>query len=303
MKYSNIFWGLALIAAGALIALKNLDVIHFSWLALLRLWPLLLVLWGISILPVKSPVKLILSALAILLGILILFKHPYSGFHWIEGKRFSWDRERTERTYEHQDFSEPWDSTSLKAKLQLEAAAGEFRIAGETGELFDFSSEGNTGKYDLEVRRDDGMTIIDINQEKFFNVGKSSNEVHLSLNPIPEWELNLDAGAAKVVLDLEPFLMSRVDIDGGASSIEIKIGERTPLTRVSIDAGATSITIRIPESSACEIETSTVLSSRDLPGFNKIRSGLYQTPNFSDTTRQVLIDIQAAISSLNVIRY
>jgi hypothetical protein len=96
--------------------------------------------------------------------------------------------------------------------------------------------------------------------------------------------------------------VERVDIDGGASKISLKLGAKSSYTKVTIDAGASGIDIEVPFESACEIKTNTVLSSRNIDGFNKISDGLYQTPNFSDAASQIIIEIDAAVSGVEVKR-
>jgi hypothetical protein len=59
----------------------------------------------------------------------------------------------------------------------------------------------------------------------------------------------------------------------------------------------------IPKSVACEIDSESVLSSRNLDGFNKVSSGTYVTENFSEAEKNILINVDVAISSLNVKRY
>jgi hypothetical protein len=125
----------------------------------------------------------------------------------------------------------------------------------------------------------------------------------MRLNDNPVWDFNVDVGAAEFNLDLSAFKVNRLDIDGGASDIEVTLGERYNKTDVVIDAGAADITIKVPESSACEIRTSTILAGKDFGGFNKIDRGLYQTPNFSESANRIFIDIDAAVSGLTVERY
>ncbi len=72
---------------------------------------------------------------------------------------------------------------------------------------------------------------------------------------------------------------------------------------MSIDAGVSDINIKVPSTMACEVRTHTVLSGKELNGFNKIKKGLYQTPNFSESSGQILIDIDAAVSGVSVERY
>lgn len=115
--------------------------------------------------------------------------------------------------------------------------------------------------------------------------------------------MNIDIGAAALELDLRSFKVKEITIDGGASEIELKIGNNIKRTDVMINAGAASIEIKIPVECACEVETSTILSSHDFKGFNKIKKGLYQTDNFSDSANQIFIDVDAAVSSLEIVRY
>ena len=49
MKTSHIFWGIFFIALGGLILLNNFTYIYFEWETLAKLWPLVLILWGLSL--------------------------------------------------------------------------------------------------------------------------------------------------------------------------------------------------------------------------------------------------------------
>ena len=60
MKFSNLFWALILIAIGLLFLFSNFGWVDFNWSSIWRLWPLVLIFWGISILPVRDLVKSIL---------------------------------------------------------------------------------------------------------------------------------------------------------------------------------------------------------------------------------------------------
>jgi hypothetical protein len=125
----------------------------------------------------------------------------------------------------------------------------------------------------------------------------------MKLNPNPVWDLNVDVGAASIDLDLSAFKIKKLNIDGGASSINIRLGVLHNDCKVNINSGASSINIKVPEDFACEVNTSTVLSSKALPGFNKVSGGTYVTPGFSDNSKNIVIYVEAAVSSLNVERY
>ena len=96
MSYRKIFWGVMLVLIGILFILKNTGVIYFDWQTIWRIWPIILILWGISLIPIKDYLKLIFSVAAIGLSILLVNrydKNDYYRFGWKEHDRkhnFGW---------------------------------------------------------------------------------------------------------------------------------------------------------------------------------------------------------------------
>ena len=307
MKAENIIWGLVLVLIGVLFILKNLDIIYFSWHGIWRLWPLVLVLIGVVILPIKEGYKIALTLVVLAIGAVFLI--AYSGDDdWNDRWLFSHKDKSDEpaKVEVDQMISEAYDTTINAAVLSFDAAAGNFRIEQTTTELFEFEREGNLGRYNYSIKDLGDKTEINIELEgKDQKVirGDLKNQVRMKLNPNPEWDLNVDVGAASIDMDLTEFRIRQLNIDGGASSVNIRIGALQDDCKIKINSGASSINIKIPEAFACEVNTSTVLSSKDLPGFNKVSGGTYVTPDFADKTKNITIDVEAAVSSLTVDRY
>jgi predicted Rdx family selenoprotein len=305
MKKGNVFWGILLVTLGVIFILRNLDVFYFNFHSLFRLWPLIFVFWGIAILPVKSFIKLILSGAAILIAIIILALYPSEEYSWFRWNSHEHTHEyNDEDAWKQQHLTDSYDSTLTMVRLDLDAAAGKFYIKNQTQELYEIDNEGGFGSYSAITTRDGNNATIKVRQDQTHIRNRDfKNTVWLALNPEPVWEMNIEVGAAGLEMDITPFKVEKIDIKGGASSLELRLGERSVQTKVNIDAGASSIELKIPEASGCELHTSTVLSSRDLEGFEKISTGLYRTSNFSSATNQIIIDVEAAVSSLSVIRY
>jgi hypothetical protein len=308
MKYGKIFWGVILITLGVLFAMRNLDIVFFSWRSVFRLWPLIFVFWGIALLPVKSMLKLLLTVITVVIGIVILANNPVSYNGWFQWwpDTYSYEREYDAEDYpwKKQEFGENYNPNMKNATLNLNAAAGDFNLQGITSQLFEFETEGNTGPYSVITKVVNKETIaIDFNHKRFTGHGNLEHKVWMRLNDNPVWKINIDVGAANFDLDLTPFRIEKIDIDGGASAIELKLGNKYHKTHVNIDAGASDINIKVPETMACEVRTHTILSGKELDGFNKIKMGLYQTPDFLTSSGQVLIDIDAAVSDISVERY
>ncbi|MFZ4740658.1 MAG: LiaF transmembrane domain-containing protein [Bacteroidales bacterium] len=300
MKYKNIFWGIVLIAIGIMIILKNMDIVHFNWFAIMQLWPLLLVIWGISIIPVKDYIKFILSLLTLIVGIfLINYYQCNDSFCW------NWKYSDEKANWKEQKMEENYDSTITMAVLQLDAVAGDFNIDGTTNKLISFESSGNIGDYNLNTSTNDSMKVVEIGIEN--NVVKMSNnqkgnKTKIALNPNPIWDLDLEAGASNVNFNLSEFKVRNIDFDGGASNIELKIGIKQTNVNIKIEAGASSIKVLIPKESGCEFEGDNVLSSLNFDGFTKT-NGVYRTADFDKAANKIYINIDAAISKFSIEKY
>jgi hypothetical protein len=276
MKFRNIFWGVILIFLGVLFILSNLNFIYFDWVYLWRLWPVILVLWGVSILPAHNLIKLGLTLLV--LGGTVVFMVEQT-VEWDDRDDFhieKWDD--YDRYPVEQTFTIPYDDSINSAMLNLELAAGSFVIDESTDLLIDFNKQGSKAKYSYVLKRMEDRASINIDRDEVKIVtGKSNHKVNLKLNESPVWEFNVDAGAAAVEFDLSDFKISKLDLDGGAGSFFIKLGDLHPETLINIDAGASSIEIEIPETSACDLMINSVLSGRTINGFEKLERGHYRT--------------------------
>lgn len=306
MKTKNVIWGLVLVLIGTLFILKNMDLIYFSWHSIWKLWPVVLVLIGIAILPIKNGLKVALTVITLIIATIILIWSPnFDGKVGPWSSRQDWNEKgQDEQGMNDQRISEAFDSSITSAALNFDAAAGNFRIDDITEELFEFHREGDVGKYNYSIKDlgDRREVLIELEEGRIKNF-ELRNKVSMKLNPNPLWDLKIDVGAAGLDLDLSQFKVNDLDINGGASSINIRLGDLQEQSRIKINSGASSIKIEIPEEFACEVKASTVLSSKDLKGFHKVSDGTYVSENFSGGTKNVIIEIEAAVSSLTVNRY
>ena len=84
MKSRNLFLGIIILFIGVISLLAAFNVFDFSWTLVWRLWPMLLILIGVMILPVKDWLKAILLVL-VLCGSVLLYRYEatHSWFHWL----------------------------------------------------------------------------------------------------------------------------------------------------------------------------------------------------------------------------
>jgi len=300
MKYKNLFWGVILIFLGVLYLLKKFDVIWFNWRDIISLWPLLLVLWGISLLPIKAMLKLIASLLVVLAMILLIAFNPV---HWHSGWMWIGDFNKG-RSVEYKQSESRADSNQY-ARLELDAVAGTYTINGITDKLIDFKHVGDSGTYYMSTTVEDNRHHIRIGPERNRNkfILYQTHAVNIKLNPALSWDIDIDAGAAEIDLDLTPFIINDIRINGGAASVYIRLGKRSDNIDLMIETGVSSVVIKVPEEVACEVNSDSFLISKDLPGFDKVSKSTYVSPNFSSAEKNISIRFESGISSLRVLRY
>lgn len=302
MKHQNIFWGFALIILGTLILLDRLGIFIFEWVMLKHLWPVLLILWGISIIPTKGFIKLGLSLVVAVLAVVIYNqKAPEKRTEW---KRIEFKKESSDKDAVSQTFSEPMDKNISKARLQLDAGAGAFKMRKSSPNLIDFDKKRSLMTYDFKVESFEDEAKIFISQNTRIQSGTNrGNDVSFKLNPDPVWEFEFNIGAGSFDFDMSELKVEKLDLNGGAADINLKLGDRQETTRLELDAGASSITVRIPKGAGGELRSSSLLSSRNIPGFERISKGHFRTENFDSAEQKVIIELNTAISSFTVVRY
>lgn len=315
MKFRNIFWGVILIFVGVLFILQNLGIVYFDWLSLWRLWPVILVLWGVSIIPVNNWIKLILvlvilgASVSFMLNRTVYWESDRHNFELFSDEffddHFNEDFEEADRRYSTQTFNIPYDDSSKYVELNLEAAAGKFTIKENGDDLINFKRKGNSAEYSYILKSMDSIAVIDIEMESASLVfGKNhKNVVNIALNDYPIWEIDLEAGAAAVDFDLTNYKIRGIDIEGGAADIKIVLGDKYDESHLNLEAGASSIVIKVPEETGCKLNIESVFSGKKIPGFEKTDHGQYRTSNFDEAANKVYINAETAVSSFTIIRY
>jgi hypothetical protein len=294
MNTSRIFWGTLWIVAGVLILLAKLDVMTLQLGSLWKFWPLVLVLWGVSVLTGAKAIRGLLAALAAILLALIIY-----------GLWEEWGSGREPRELTSQTFMETYDSTLHLASLRFVSGAGSFTIRDTCAPLFRAETATDFGKYEMDSRtgsEEKDLTLRLADHPGGLRAG-GRNSVTMCLNPGPVWALNLEIGAAQLHADLTPFAAENIDIKTGAADVRVRLGDRAEKCRVKIQAGVSSISVQVPESAGCEISSQSGLSSKTFNGFVERGDGNYRTANFDTASRKIFLSFKAGVSSLKVVRY
>jgi hypothetical protein len=302
MKYKSgqLFWGFLFLTIGSLFLFdKNNIFIHIPeniW----NYWPVLIVLWGISILTKGTFLKPIISAIAGIFFGLFLF-----GSIW--GITPNLDSEEiTDSEYTTSNFFEDYRNPTETATLSLRTGVGVISIEGTTDKLIDGTSSGFYNSFNFKTRyRDNNARIVLRHSKDDFEIfnDKQYRKLDVSLNPNPEWEIDLKVGAATVKLDFEKYKVSKLNLETGATTTDLKFGDRQDLIKANVEMGAATLHISIPETSGCLLKGDMVMVVKDLDGFEKIDKKRYKSYNFDNSKNKIYINLDGGVSTLKIDRY
>lgn len=299
--------GILLISIGIIALCVTLFDVRIIWSELAKLWPVFLIIFGISILPFGKIAKSVLVIVMVLLSFILY----YCG---IKDDRVSRHEDETYHEYSNnaevdvQEFSEAYRDNIETAEVNIDYGAGILRLNPPVDELVKATNASNYVIQDFTVKYEDRHADINFDLEDNINLsvnGKNVNSnifnVALNKNPIYEFEVNI--GASNMNFDLSQYKVSKIEIDGGACNIDLKLGELHDMTEVSIETGVSDVRIGVPTGSGCCIKSGSVLSNKSFDGFEKISSSTYETSNYYSADNLVNIEFSGAIADLKIYRY
>lgn len=299
MKTGRFFWGAFFVAIGLLLLLSNLSYMQIDWGYSWRLWPLILIFWGLAKFTENRAIRASFAGLnGIILACMVF---GFFSFQWID---VSYDASEPAKYSQH--FSEPFDSTIDRADFNFSAGAGKFVVDGTTQELMEAQTENGLGRYELDRYDEDGTTTVSLRMRdrgpfRFF--GKMRNQADIRLNVQPSWNMRFESGVSKLDLDLSPYKTEKVTINSGLSTIRLKLGDRSEEAYVRVKAGVSTVRIAVPVGVGCEIRDNAHIGSTRFDGFTKERYGTWRTDDFDNAARKIYIDFDTGLSSVKVVRY
>lgn len=325
MRNDKLIPGTILVIIGILFLLDNFGTIDFDWFSLIRLWPILLVIAGVNLVFAHNQ-----THLATALKIVVLIGGM--AFLIVNGLNHHGERRGWRGIFNHNDyidsvfdkddihvgdkntahFQEAYKPVIQNTVLNISSGATSYIIQDTTNNLFEADTRTHSGNFNLNTSIDSATETLDFGQDRgenghhgfIFNFGNNnSNRAYLKLNSKPTWEINVEAGVAKVNFDLSPFKVQKLKIEGGVASFYVKMGQPLAETHIEVSTGVSRLTLDIPKNSACHITTDTGVSSKRLDGFQNVGDNEYETPGFDKATNKMYINLSGGLSKFRVNQY
>ena len=264
-RYRSLFWPMILIGVGLVWFLANMNVIpNFNPLALLNLWPLLLIALGLDLLfGRKSPlVGLLIGLGTIGAGVAILLAAPnMTGNTQAITERFTDPLAgATSAVIDINSSSQPISIHSLSDSANLFES-----VIGHTGTI-DFQTSGTSERHISLRRRSPNIQF-------FFGVPTLTLRWEIMLNSGLPIQLNLDSGSGPVEMDLADLQLSGLNVDGGSGSVTIDLPGSTTAYVVDYRGGSGSLSLTLPSSSdvTVTLDGGSGSLSLHLPGNSAVR--------------------------------
>jgi hypothetical protein len=105
-------------------------------------------------------------------------------------------------------------------------------------------------------------------------------------------------------LDLSEVNLTNLTISSGASTYDIRLGEKADRLASEINIGASTVNIHLPKSLGLKITYQTGASSNNFTNQGLTKSDdIYQTDNFDSAAKKIEITFKAGASSIELDRY
>lgn len=319
MKAGSIFWGAFLVFLGVFFLLDNFDIIQLKLTEMFKFWPLLLIVWGITLLKIPNILKQILAGLSglffavILVSLFNLRINDFIKFSVNDDEYANIENDSTGTFYKYTEslnFSDSSSFANVEADLSFDAGAGRFVFGDTTSQLVEVFSANNSSQVNIQqednyakVFIEYGSGEIKVNSiDELENLGKD-RFAKVKMNPNALWNIEIDAGAANLDLDFKKHRVKNIEIDAGVSDINIDLGELYHEINLDLETGVSNININIPKNTGCKIISEAVLSNSKFAGFDRINKNVHTTPDFNSAENKIFIRIEGALTDFNIKQY
>jgi hypothetical protein len=288
----GMFWPLVLIVIGLVFLLVNIGAVGpVSALALLSLWPLLLILAGVDIaFGRRWPLGVLaFDVVVIALGIALVAGRPSIATPFGPVAWFS----RSDGGGTSSVSQPRGDAKSMT--LRLNGGAGSYTVVGGGSDLVSAKSD-----QDNLVLRSSGGTDrpdvrIDQSDRGAHFGGGAPTHVDVTIASDVPTSLNLNAGAGDFVVDLRDVKLTDAHMNVGAASLRIVLPRPTADVTITVSAGASNVIVEIPEDVEARVTTSGALMSTHSENPRVADS---ETFGYGSAKERVTVRINAGASSV-----
>ncbi|MFH1088744.1 MAG: DUF5668 domain-containing protein [Patescibacteria group bacterium] len=286
LSFGRLLFGSLFILIGLAYLANSTGLIEIN-LNFWQLWPLLIIIFGLSIISSKGWVSWVVG---IIVTIAVL-----SLAAWII---FSGTNTRSVTT---EDIDITKSESVTQAEVTFKTGAGSLVIKGDGMGVVSGTHETNGPSLSTSTEVEDEIQKIGLTTSgSWQGLGNLTNELDLNFSNDLFYQLSIDSGAMGMDLDFSKVQLTNLDIDTGASSLDLVLGDKVDQADVSIEAGASSLDITVPKEVGVKVNIDAGLSSKNLDDLEKVDDNTYQSEGYDEAEKKVDIDLDIGVSSLTI---
>jgi len=333
MKANKIIKGLAFLLIGTILLANTLEILEWSvWSNIIKLWPLLIVSLGLSLL-FRGKSLSFMGPLIIFLGIIAGVGASYMGISF-EGEVVrevkTLSREivievekvpETETALETEITTEietvPDTETVLetevvletkeypeieRASIELNLDVGKLTMGESTPLLYECISQYRYKEFEpfekfSHTEKEADILIYHSPVTKKMISNNIKNNWQLKLNNQIIYNLSIKTGAIDTDCNLSGFKVEKLYIESGASNINLVLPQYD--SKIIIDTGVSNIEIAIPKNVGATVNIDSGIAIKDLDDFIK-KNGTYISHNYNESEFKTEIEIDCGVSNIDV---
>lgn len=133
----------------------------------------------------------------------------------------------------------------------------------------------------------------------------SAGTADVTLNGSIPWRLDVMSSGAACIADLRAVLLSALDVNGKASTIDITLPRPTANVPFRIAGNASNVVVRCAAGTAMQVRLGRGASSLMIDGQDVSAAGSkpYHTPDYATTTHRYTIDVTARLATVTIETY
>lgn len=292
-NFGRLFLGLFVIFIGLALLGETTGLYHIK-IDFWSFWPVIIIALGLSLLSRQGWLSFFIAFVVILLVIALIAISFYSSTDGLQKEELS--RVETELV------SIPLIDGARSAVIKIKTGAGRLSIGGGGAGLLTGRFDSNFLKLKAGSKLRDGVQEVNLETQGVCRVfsGRPKNDLDLSISSSIPVDLYLETGAMKMEIDLTEIKARKVEIDSGASSLKLALGDLVESSKVFINSGASAVDISIPSSLGARLELKGGLVGKSLRGFKETSNGVYETANYRTADKKIEIFLDIGVSSLRV---
>lgn len=292
----SVFWGLLFVLVGVLLLLGNLGFVSINLGNIWQLWPVLIIGAGLSLLSLRGWLGGLVSFVAAiaLLGLVT--------FALVDNPIYPTSPSSSTQTTVLSDTADG----AKKLQVTIDTGAADITFSSSRDRRGVEASQDNNRLRLVKKTGTKGDTrhvLFSADSTRGFWLGNLTNNLKVDLTRSLPVALNINTGATKVSGDLSQVRLTSLDIDTGASSVDLRLGALEKRQEITLDAGASNITLRIPKQAGVRVDSSNGLTSTDFEGLDKISDSRYESSDFDDADKQIIIHTNLGVTSFEIKRY